>query len=280
MTRWRERLRSAQWPRPAPSDPGSGDRPQQELVTLRDSYLSGWFNRETGELFPGFPVGPSDTVADVGCGDGACISYCVLQGAEVCGIDIDEGALSGARERIAGRGGGVTLATGDAAEIPLPDDWASRVVCTEVLEHVPNVDRVLSELVRVLRPGGLLLVSVPDEVGEAVLARVADAAYFTAPNHIRVFAREEFRAAVEGHGLQVTSQRTDGFYWTIWWALFWETGQELGSVDHPLIHEWNRLWRDVVSRPEGHRLKEQLDSIAPKSQIIVARKPPCSEEKR
>ncbi|MBJ7329691.1 MAG: methyltransferase domain-containing protein [Solirubrobacteraceae bacterium] len=49
----------------------------------------------------------------------------------------------------------------DLAELPLPDDDIDLVVCTEVLEHVPEPGRALRELARVLRPGGRLLLTVP-----------------------------------------------------------------------------------------------------------------------
>ena len=50
---------------------------------------------------------------------------------------------------------------GDAARLPIADDSVDTVLCTEVLEHVPHPDLVFCEIARVLKPGGLLLLTAP-----------------------------------------------------------------------------------------------------------------------
>jgi len=53
-------------PEPTPEPP-----PESVFDTgLIDMVRSGWFNNDSGELYPDFPVGPEDIVVDVGCGDG------------------------------------------------------------------------------------------------------------------------------------------------------------------------------------------------------------------
>jgi len=49
----------------------------------------------------------------------------------------------------------------DAASIPFPDLFASTVICTEVLEHVPDDSIVLKEISRILKPGGLFILTLP-----------------------------------------------------------------------------------------------------------------------
>lgn len=257
-------------PDPADSAP---DVPDRGMLTLRDARISGWFNRDDGELFPGFPVGAEDVVVDVGCGDGGNLNFAALRGARVIGVDIDDEALAAAGDRISPAASSIELHVAPAENVPLPDSTATRVVCTEVLEHVADPADVMAELVRLGQPGALYLITVPDEVGETVQKHVADPSYFQHPNHIRVFSRESFADLVAQAGLEVLDHTTYGFFWTIWWAIFWGAGVELGNDDHPLLIEWNRLWRDLLERPGGEALKLRLDEIAPKTQVIVARKP-------
>ncbi len=259
---------------PDPATETAADTPDRGLVTLRDARVSGWFNRDTGELFPGFPVNTDDRMIDVGCGDGGNLNFGVLRGAEVVGVDIDPNALADARERVTPNiEGELSLHTAGAEHVPLPDGWATRVVCTEVLEHVEDPAAVMAELVRIVQPGGLLLITVPDEVGEGILRHVADPSYFRAPNHIRVFTRPEFADLVRNSGLDILDHTTYGFFWTIWWSLFWGAGVDLDDATHPLLDEWTRTWRDMLDRPDGEALKLRLDEIAPKTQVIVARRP-------
>ncbi len=258
--------------RPAPER--SDDRPDVGLVGLRDARIEGRFNRDTGEVIPGFPVDPDDRVVDVGCGDGGPLNFCSLRGAEVIGIDIDDGALASASDRIAAHSNDrVTLHRGTAEELPVTDGWATRVICAEVLEHVVAPDAVMAELVRVAAPGALVLITVPDEVSEAIMGHAADPSYFREPNHVRIFTRNEFTQLVSDSGLEVLDHTTYGFFWTIWWGLFWGTGVELDDAHHPILDEWTRVWRDTIGRPEGQALKERLDRLVPKTQAIVARMP-------
>lgn len=275
-------MATLRWPRSsgASGDPVSpvDDPPDRGLVTLRDARISGWFNRDTGELFPGFPVGSDDRVADVGCGDGGNLNFCALRGAEVVGVDIDADALADAGRRVAPHGNDhVRFHTAGVEQIPLESGWATRVVCTEVLEHVDDPTAAMAELVRVAAPGALLLITVPDEVGEGILQHVADPSYFQAPNHIRVFSRSGFAELVTSAGLQIVDHTTYGFFWTVWWSLFWGAGVDLDDARHPLLDEWTRLWRDMLGRPDGAALKTRLDEIAPKTQVIVARRPDAAD---
>ncbi len=242
---------------------------------LRDSTLSGWFNSETGELFAGFPISADDTVVDVGCGDGGNSIFCSRQGAKVIFADISEErvAQTAAKMREVGAHDAVPLVS-NADPLPLGDAIASKVICTEVIEHVESPARFLAELVRIGKPGAQYLITVPDPEAEKLQKHFAPASYFEHPNHIRIIERSEFREMIEQSGLIVEKEDSYGFYWTMWWCLFWACEkQDFAAPWHPLLQHWMQAWGHFLKTPNGPRIKRVFDSYLPKSQLIIARKP-------
>lgn len=242
--------------------------------TMTDAVLSGWFLRDTGELFEGFPITAEDSVLDIGCGGGGYTSFCASLGAEVIFADIDPEKIAAIELMLKNSPARALhpLVT-DANPIPLPDSRVNKVVAMEVLEHVADPAQFMNELVRVAKPGALFLLTVPDPLGESVQKKLAPPVYFEHPNHIRIFEREEFTRLVEDAGLIIERRTEYGFYWSIWWCFFWACKQDLSPPWHPLLESWTTTWNALLSTPDGPSIKKALDETIPKSQVIIARKP-------
>jgi SAM-dependent methyltransferase len=293
------KLRRANAPAPspipaAPISDGPAINPQPinphpidaRMLGLRDAVLSGWYRQETDELFTGFPIAADDVVLDVGCGLGANATFCGMRGAEVIFADIDP-AMVAATERSlrATKARALTPIVGAADPLPLADGVASKIISTEVIEHVEDPARFLGELVRVGRPGARYLLTVPDPLQERLQRQVAPAAFFERPDparptiaglcggHLRVIERDEFERLVVQAGLVVERHEYFGFYWSIWFALFWNCGVDFSAPDHPLLENWARTWQTLLDMPGGGELKQTLDRFMPKSQLILAYKP-------
>lgn len=105
-----------------------------------------------------------ETILDIGCGNARDIVPMLNAGASVVGVDLSQGMIEQGRRDLAAAGvtGGVTLQVGDATALPFAAGRFDKVVCSEVIEHIPNADRAISEFRRVLKPGGLLVVSTPN----------------------------------------------------------------------------------------------------------------------
>ncbi len=102
-----------------------------------------------------------------------------------------------------------------AETLPVADGVATRVLCTEVLEHVDDPAWVLRELVRIGAAGSIYLITVPDPVGERVQQKIAPPFYFKQPNHLRIFSRDEFATTVAEAGLEITHRGSYGFFWSV-----------------------------------------------------------------
>jgi len=96
-------------------------------------------------------------VLDLGCGGGFMTEPLALRGARVTGIDPSDASLEAARKHAGAQGLDITYRQGVGEAIPLDSNSIDRVICVDVLEHVQYVDKVLSEIRRVLRPNGLFL---------------------------------------------------------------------------------------------------------------------------
>lgn len=96
-------------------------------------------------------------VLDLGCGGGFMAEALAKRGARVAGIDPAEKAVEAARRHARGEGLDIRYDTGVGEDLPYGDESFDIVVSVDVLEHVADLDQVIAETARVLRPGGLFL---------------------------------------------------------------------------------------------------------------------------
>lgn len=96
-------------------------------------------------------------VLDVGCGGGFASEALARRGAIVTGVDIAQRALEVARNHAAASGLSIRYVASPAEELPFEAHAFDVVTCFDVLEHVSDVEKVLVEARRVLRPGGVFL---------------------------------------------------------------------------------------------------------------------------
>jgi len=101
------------------------------------------------------------SVLDVGCGDGAMTYRLKRAGADVVGLDADPFALRLARDELLKREESARLVLSVAETLPFESGTFDAVLCTEMIEHVADPHPILSEIARVLREGGTLVLTTP-----------------------------------------------------------------------------------------------------------------------
>src|SRR6202167_116539 len=117
----------------------------------RLAYFRGVLARQCGAGVAGLRV------LDIGCGGGFLAEEFAALGCRVTGVDPSPASIGAARAHAAGRGLHIDCRVGAGEELPAPDAAFGVACCCDVLEHVSDVDRVISETARVLEPGGLYL---------------------------------------------------------------------------------------------------------------------------
>ena len=252
---------------------------------LVDAVKSGWYQAQSDELFKGFPVSAEDVVVDLGCGAGGATLFCANRGAAVTYIDINPQTIKSLAEKVSKTNAREQQGiVSSSYPLPLADNFASRIIAMEVIEHVDYPLETLKELERIGQPGALYLLSVPDALGEHVQKPIAPDNYYTKPNHIHIFERARFAEQVEQAGLTIIEHDTYGFFWTFWMLLHWTSmhanSEPSNDISHdavqppyyPLTNSWSALWHQFLQLPNADAVKRQLDNVLPKSQIILAQK--------
>ena len=111
-------------------------------------------------------------VLEAGCGRGAFSRHLAERGARVMGVDISPAAAAMTRDALAPFDG-CTAIDASIEALPFPDDSFDLVVSLDTLEHVFEPERAVAELVRVLRPGGRLVVTTSNYLSLVGLWRLA-----------------------------------------------------------------------------------------------------------
>ena len=228
---------------------------------------------------------PGMTVLDLGCGEGRHAFEAYRRGAHVVAVDwgVPEvettkrwlGAIAGAGE--AGwAGDGVAaryeVVRGDLLHLPVPDASVDRVMASEVLEHIPDDVTALAEIVRVLKPGGRVAVTVPRYGPERICWALSDEYHANEGGHIRIYRRDVVRTRLASVGLMPgASHHAHALHAPYWWVKC-----AVGvNRDSAIVRAYHRLlvW-DLTKRPWLTRTAERvLDPVFGKSLVVYADKP-------
>lgn len=224
-----------------------------------------------------------DLLLDMGCGAGRHAFESYRRGARVIAFDyshselVDVRGIFGAMQQ-AGEGPTHGLATGvngDAVMLPFPDDTFDRIIASEVLEHVPDDEGALAELMRVLRPGGIIAATIPAWLPEQICWKLSDEyhAPFVVGGHVRIYTEDELRDKMRAAGLEPGgSHHAHALHSPYWWL---KCAVGPTNDDNPLVKAYLKLltW-DIVKGPLVLQVAEKLlQPLIGKSLVIYARKP-------
>ena len=201
-------------------------------------------------MIEGLELKIGDKILDVGCGDAFYLHLLSNLGGDLklAGCDIDTVALKSAKQNLKGKN--IQFKEADLMKkIPYVSNTFDKVVMSEVAEHLPNDVKGLKEIYRVLKPGGILVLSVPNKnyplfwdpvnwILERTTGNHVKNGFWAGIwyNHIRLYKPEQIKKAVEKAGFKVEQVRA-----VTWWCL---------PFNHNLINLMARLLYGGSLSPE------------------------------
>jgi len=215
----------------------------------------------------------------MGCGEGRHSIGALLEtSANVIGLDLSIRDLEIAKSRLndfnlSDINTFCTFGVGNINDIPLESDSLDAVMCSEVLEHVDSPEESIQELVRVLKPGGVMALSVPRYLPELICWKLSKEYSETPGGHVRIFKHKQLKDLAVNRGLEYQSFHwAHGLHSPYWWlqCLFWTTKEtsSLVRLYHKLL-----VW-DLMKKPLLTKILEAiLQPLIGKSLVMYFRKP-------
>lgn len=234
--------------------------------------------------FDRLQLGPGDLVLDMGAGAGRHAFEVYRRGADIVALDYSLADLKEVANLFSAMAGAgevspathASVVNGDGTGLPFADGTFDAIVCSEVMEHIPDDSAAARELARVLKPGGLLAVTVPTFLPERICWALSDEyhAPFVEGGHVRIFTEAELKNRFETAGLvSEGTHKAHALHSPYWWL---KCAVGPTNDDNPLVQAYLKLltW-DIVKAPKATRWTERaLNPVLGKSLVLYARKPP------
>jgi len=215
--------------------------------------------------FRQIPLRAGMRVLDAGCGSGRhlCESF-RTPGVEVAGVDLNRADLGKAKGFLSliarEQKGRWIVAQADVTKLPFADGSFDVVICSEVLEHIQDNRTAVAELVRVLKPGGDLVVTVPRFWPERICWAISRAYHREPGGHIRIYQKQELMDLLEAAGARCRQIRyRHGLHAPYWWLrclvghkneTFWLVKAYRKFLEWDIIHHPPlTAWMDRILNP-------------------------------
>ena len=229
--------------------------------------------------FKNLNLSNDEFLLDMGCGEGRhSIGAYIETQANILGLDLSLKDLKIAQKRLndfdtSNIKSVCQFGEADIVSIPLLDSSLDAVICSEVLEHVNSPQESIKELIRVLKPGGVLALSVPRYMPELICWKLSKEYSQTPGGHVRIFKHKQLKKLGINNGLEYQSFHwAHGLHSPYWWlqCLFWKTKETSHIVNlyHKLL-----VW-DLMKKPLLTKIFEAiLQPLIGKSLVMYFKKP-------
>lgn len=219
-------------------------------------------------------------ILDIGCGSGRHVAAAyALDRATVVGADANVEDLKAAKERLHfhdylgehGRGRWL-LSAADITRLPFDNGTFDLVICSEVLEHIPDHHLAMDEIVRVLKPDHPLVVSVPRRWPERICWFLSKEYRNMPGGHVRIYHADELVKKIESLGLNHwRTHFAHGLHSPYWWL---KCLLGLGNTQRLPVKLYHRfLTWDIMDRPRLTRTMERwLNPLVGKSVVFYFHK--------
>jgi len=201
-------------------------------------------------------------ILDIGCGNGLFGKYCFKKKIDV-GLDCDVKAIEEASRTDIYK----TLKSGDACKLPFTNESFSTILSVCVIEHIPDLEKVLTESYRTLEKGGKFIFTVPSEnfakylfgsrllscVGLGKIAKLYGDKKNQRSGHLHVYSQSKWTDLLEEKNFEIDSiNHVFPKEAVLLWSFF-------HSLPFKILFAPFRLFRDIQIKPIDNLLRFMLD---------------------
>jgi SAM-dependent methyltransferase len=219
-------------------------------------------------------IAAGELVLDLGCGAGRHTFEALRRSAHTISLDLDDVVLkntAGMTAAMRQEGEyppqvGAACVRADALRLPFASGSFDAVIASEILEHIRRDERALSEIARVLKPGGRVAVTVPRFWPERMCWSLSRAYRSAAGGHVRIYRRSELESKFHRAGLVPADRHhAHAFHSPYWWlrCVFDERAP---------VHAYRRFleWQIASGPLVVDALERRLDPLLGKSLVVYA----------
>jgi ubiquinone/menaquinone biosynthesis C-methylase UbiE len=220
---------------------------------------------------------PGSLVLDAGCGSGRHLrALAKLPNLKIIGIDRNQADLNDALTSLKNMPDALSdnylVTRADINKLPFAKDFFDCVICSEVLEHIPQHEEALKELVRVLKPQGSLVVSVPRYFPEKICWFISRAYSNDEGGHVRIYKKKKLQKMLNKHGFSCWKINYKHALHVPYWWIRCLAGHK--NEKNWLVKQYKKFleW-DIMRKPFLVRsLEEFLNPVMGKSIVFYLKK--------
>lgn len=226
-------------------------------------------------------LGRGERMLDLGSGNGRHAFEALRRGADIVCVDLDPAGLFALEEMAEAmvlegqveRGSLRSVTLADANQLPFADASFDRVIAAEVLEHIPTDSTAMSEIARVLRPGGIAAVTVPRYWPERICWVLSDEYHSNEGGHVRIYKRSELVAKLTDNGLRPLSAHHAHALHSPYWWIKCAVGVRRDDALPAKLYRRFLEWQIVNGSTAINLVERTLDPLFGKSLAVYVEKP-------
>ena len=229
-----------------------------KIDKILESEIDPAFARRAKIIFQNLEVGPRSKILDLGCGRGFYLKGLrnLFPRTENTGIDLNPAYLETTRRFLDDPK--TSIVQGDAQKLPFGKNSFDRLIASEILEHLPKDQKALKEIKRVLKPGGIAMITVPNKnypflwdplnwaLEKVFKLHLPSHIWWVAgiwADHYRLYTEEKLKRKIKKAGLKILQSWKTTFYcFPFSHFLFYGIGKNL--VEKGLFPQLNRFEKE------------------------------------